>query len=42
MQFLKDRERNEKIMVRKVEEMAKMAAVNIDILREALPNPATM
>lgn len=42
MQFLKDRERNEKIMARKVEELARLAATNLDVLREALGNPATI
>jgi polysaccharide pyruvyl transferase CsaB len=36
MQFLKDRERNEKVMARKVEELTKLAAANIDILRGSI------
>jgi polysaccharide pyruvyl transferase WcaK-like protein len=40
MDFMRDRERNEKVMERKREELVKLAQVNIDILAHLLPNPA--
>jgi len=42
MPFLKDRERNEKVLERRREELVKLAQLNLDILTEALPNPDTM
>jgi len=42
MQFMRDRERNEKVMERKREELVKLAQVNLDILADFLPNPVKM
>lgn len=39
-QFMKDRERNDKILARKKEELVKLAWSNMDILAEILPNAA--
>lgn len=40
MQFMKDKERNEKLMERKLADLVKLAQVNLDILADILPNPA--
>jgi polysaccharide pyruvyl transferase CsaB len=40
MQFMRDRERNEKLMERKLQDLIKMAQANIDILADVLPSPA--
>lgn len=40
MQFLKDKEKNTKLIERKREELAKLAMSNIDILNSVLPDPA--
>lgn len=40
MQFLKDRERNAKLMERKHAELVKLAQSNLEILADFLPNPA--
>lgn len=42
MQFMKDRERNAKIMERKREELTKLARQNMDILADVLPKPVKM
>ncbi len=40
MQFQKDREKNEKILLRRREELIKLAQINLEILADFLPNPA--
>lgn len=40
MQFMRDRERNVKLMERKHEELVKLAQSNLEILADFLPNPA--
>lgn len=40
MQFMKDRERNEKLMERKMADLVKLAQLNLEILDDILPNPA--
>ena len=40
MQFLKDKEKNAKLVERKREELTRLAQANIDILNDLLPDPA--
>ena len=42
MEFLKNKDRNEKVMARKMEELTKLAALNLDVLQEVVANPATI
>lgn len=42
MQFLKDKEKNTRLVERKREELAKLARANIDILNDLLPDPVKM